>query len=68
MVKTRNPKNPEHRYFSVNAIAELDEASAPFEGYVTAYANYVIHRTKHFTARYCDTACTYLSRSKYLYA
>jgi hypothetical protein len=52
MVKTRNPKNPEHRYFSVNAIAELDEASAPFEGYVTAYANYVIHRTKHFTARY----------------
>lgn len=60
MVKTRNPKNPEHRYFSVGAIAELDEAGAPYAEFVTAYASYVLQRNKLFTARYrpiCVTAC-----------
>jgi hypothetical protein len=52
MAKTRNPKNPEHRYFSIDAIAELDEPSAPYAGFVTSYATYVITRLKSFTARY----------------
>ncbi len=32
LAKTRNPKNPEHKYFSVSAIAELDESSVELRG------------------------------------
>jgi hypothetical protein len=49
--KTRNPKNPEHKYFSIAAISKLDELSAEYEPFVSAYAAYVIQRAKTFTAR-----------------
>jgi hypothetical protein len=53
MAKTRNPKNPDHKYFDIKTIGELDEASATpeIQSYVTVYASYVIFRAKSFTAR-----------------
>lgn len=54
--KTRNPKSPEHRYFSVSALTELDEAGAAYEEFVTFYATFVIQRSKLFTAR-CVWVC-----------
>lgn len=53
MVKTRNPKNPDHKYFDVQKIGEIDALStaAGLQNYVTAYASFVIFRAKAFTAR-----------------
>ncbi len=53
MAKTRNPKNPDHRYFDVQKIGELSElnVAAGLQEYVTHYAEYVVYRAKAFTAR-----------------
>ena len=53
MAKTRNPKNPDHRYFDVQKIGELSEpnVAAGLQDYVTHYAEYVVFRAKSFTAR-----------------
>lgn len=52
MAKTRNLKNPEHRYFEIGKIADLEEAGAEFEPFVRAYASYVVARAKSSSARY----------------
>ena len=54
MAKTRNPKKPDHRYFEVRVISDVDDASVQFEKYVRAYAAYVLHRSKSFTARFSE--------------
>lgn len=53
MAKTRNPKSPDHKYFDVKKIAELDDLSvaAGLQEYVSAYASYVVFRAKSFTTR-----------------
>ena len=63
MVKTRNPKSPDHKYFDVQKIGEIDALStaAGLQDYVTAYASYVIFRAKAFTARYTVSSfCLFL--------
>lgn len=59
MTKTRNPKNPDHRYFDVQKIGELNELSvaAGLQEYVSHYAEYVVFRAKAFTGRYWVVFC-----------
>ena len=52
MSKVRNPKNPEHKYFDLALIREVDDASATYEPFVGAYAAYVMHRSKTFSNKY----------------
>ena len=61
MSKTYNPKNPEHKYFSVGTVAsQLADTSSGGSGsssdgshqsFVTAYMQYVVYRTKFLPAR-----------------
>ena len=51
MSKTRNPKRPDHKYFDQSMITELDTFSEPFEGFVKAYASFVLFRAKWFSAK-----------------
>lgn len=52
MVKTRNPKKPDHRYFDAKKLTELDDNSVEYEEYTQAYAAYVIQRAKSFTSKF----------------
>ena len=52
MSKLRNPKRPDHKYFSHRIIKDLDSISQPYEPFVSAYANYVFYRSKNFIGRY----------------
>lgn len=62
MSKTRNSKQPDHRYFDLKKLSrskddeeeEEDQsasATSEFEPVVLAYANYVMYRTKTFTSK-----------------
>lgn len=51
MSKTRNPKKPDHKYFDVRQISELDEASEEYQSFVKAYASFVLYRAKTFSNR-----------------
>ena len=61
MSKTYNPKNPEHKYFSVSTVAsQLADTSSSGSGsssdvshhsFVTAYMQYVVYRTEFLPAR-----------------
>ena len=54
MVKTRNPKKPDQRYFDANCLTDLDDNSSEYEEYIQAYAKYVIYRMKSFTGKYVE--------------
>lgn len=54
MARVRNPKNPEHRYFELGLVNELDEKSEPYEYFVAAYAAYVLNRAKTFSGKFED--------------
>jgi hypothetical protein len=54
MVKTRNPKKPDQRYFDANCLTDLDDNSSEYEEYIQAYAKYVIYRMKSFTGKYAE--------------
>ena len=56
MSKTYNPKNPEHKYFSVSTVAsQLADTSSSsdvsHQSFVTAYMQYVVYRTEFLPAR-----------------
>lgn len=51
MSKTRNPKKPDHKYFELSMITELDAVSEPFEKFVKSYASFVLFRAKWFRAK-----------------
>jgi len=52
MSKARNPKNPSHRYFDQRMVQEVDELSEDYEPFVTAYAAYVVARSRTFSAKF----------------
>ncbi len=52
MSRTRNPKNPDHRYFDISLISELDEPSSLYSEFVNNYAQYVLLRSKVFSAKF----------------
>ena len=54
MARVRNPKKPDHRYFDISMISELDEASQKFERFVVAYASFVINRAKVISGKFED--------------
>ena len=50
--RVRNPKNPDHKYFDIRPIADVDANGEPYEKFIAAYATHVIYRTKNFAARF----------------
>lgn len=52
MIKTRNPKTPDHRYFDVRLVSELDVLSAGYTKFVRAYGSYVLFRAKSFSSKF----------------
>jgi len=52
MSRVRNPKNPDHKYFDLSLVKEVDDVSAPFEPFVAAYSAYVLHRAKTFSSKF----------------
>jgi hypothetical protein len=52
MSKVRNPKSPDHKYFDVALIKEVDDSSAPYESFVAQYGAYVLHRAKTFSNKF----------------
>ena len=52
MSRTRNPKNPDHRYFDIRLISNIDEPSEPYKAYITSYATYVLYRMKNFSSKF----------------
>lgn len=52
MSRTRNPKNPDHRYFDTSLISELDEPSSLYVEFVNNYAQYVLLRSKVFSGKF----------------
>ena len=51
MSKARNPKKPDHKYFAMDMILDLDKNGLDYEDFVGAYATYVIHRCKSFSSK-----------------
>ena len=52
MSKVRNPKSPDHKYFDLSLVKEVDDASAPYESFVGAYSTYVLFRAKAFSNKF----------------
>jgi len=52
MSRTRNPKNPDHRYFDIRLISNIDEPSESYKAYITSYATYVLYRMKNFSSKF----------------
>ena len=52
MSRTRNPKNPDHRYFDIRLISNTDEPSEAYKGYINSYATYVLYRIKNFSSKF----------------
>ena len=52
MSRVRNPKNPDHKYFDLSLVKEVDDVSAPYEPFVAAYSAYVLHRAKMFSSKF----------------
>lgn len=52
MSKARNVKSPDHYYFDISMISDLNEKGQPFEDLVASYAKYVLYRAKTFSGRY----------------
>eukprot|EP01039_Chlorochromonas_danica_P000517 gene515-556_t len=50
--KTKNPKKPDHKYFDLRQISELDGPSNAYQSFVKSYAAYVLFRSKSFCARF----------------
>ena len=50
--RVRNPKNPDHKYFDVKPIAEVDVMGEPYSKFIAAYATHVIYRTKNFSGKF----------------
>jgi hypothetical protein len=51
MVKSRNPKNPEQRYFDLDEISIVDKAGDPFADFIYAYAEYVVYRLRNISGK-----------------
>ena len=52
MSRVRNPKSPDHKYFDLAFIKEVDDASAPYESFLASYAAYVLYRAKTFSNKF----------------
>lgn len=52
MSRLRNPKQPDHKYFDIKMITELDATSESYKEFIKAYASYVIARHKSFSSKY----------------
>lgn len=52
MARIRNLKKPDHRYFDVKRVTDLDAVGQPFKGFLSSYAQYVFYRTKTFSKRF----------------
>lgn len=53
MVRTRNPKNPEQKYFDFHEISYVDdEDESAFEEFIHNYASYVVTRVKLFSSKF----------------
>ena len=52
MSKVRNPKSPDHKYFDLALIKEVDDASAPYESFLSSYSAYVLYRAKTFSNKF----------------
>jgi hypothetical protein len=51
MVKSRNPKNPDQRYFDLEEISIVDKAGDKYSEFIYAYAEYVMHRIKSISGK-----------------
>ena len=52
MSKSRNIKSPDHLYFDISVISDLNDKGQPFEDFVSNYAKFVLYRAKTFSGRY----------------
>ena len=58
MMKSRNPKNPEQRYFDLDEISIVDRQGERFADFIYAYAEYVVYRLRNISGK-CVTASTF---------
>ena len=52
MMKSRNPKNPEQRYFDLDEISVVDRQGESFADLIYAYAEYVVYRLRNISGKY----------------
>lgn len=51
MTKSRNPKNPEQRYFDLDEISIVDKAGDKYADFIYAYAEFVTYRIRYISGR-----------------
>ena len=51
-MKSRNPKNPEQRYFDLDEISIVDRQGENFADFIYAYAEYVVYRLRNISGKY----------------
>mmetsp|Transcript_29047 Transcript_29047/g.27839 ORF Transcript_29047/g.27839 Transcript_29047/m.27839 type:complete len:623 (-) Transcript_29047:267-2135(-) len=54
LARTRNPKNPDHKYFALSPIADVDHLGEMYSSFIRDYAAYVIFRAKTFSGKFQD--------------
>jgi hypothetical protein len=54
LARTRNPKNPDHKYFALSPIADVDNLGEMYSSFIRDYAAYVIFRAKTFSGKFQD--------------
>jgi hypothetical protein len=54
LMKTRNPKKPNQKYFDVKILTEVDANSQHYQSFLKNYGNYLLFRMKSFNAKFSE--------------